>query len=107
MSDYRKEFPRFGALDVTLPEGLVDHSWRDDICPSFCIPGPDFDRTGVAALTLFIDYADLSERENKDLPRFAATTADPCSCEMSAPWLHTDDWEEVVAWIAANRPKEE
>src|SRR5690606_19746669 len=62
---YQVEFPRFGILDVQVPEGFCDTSWHNDVCPSFSkeLPNGNF-------LRIFIEYPDPAARETPDAARF-------------------------------------
>lgn len=100
--NYRTAFPDYGELDVTLPEGFVDASWHNDVCPCFEIQTDADAQTGHAGLTLFIDYADPAKRELGEVLRFSATLGDPHM--GGTKWFTTSDWDEMLAWIEANRP---
>lgn len=49
---YLAEFPDFGPLDVTIPDGFDDASWHNDGCPCWI--------HDELHLRLMIDYADRS-----------------------------------------------
>lgn len=102
IATYRTEFPDFGDLDVTLPEGFVDASDSQDMCPKFEIQRDIDMETGYASLTVFIDYADPEQRELGEVLRFTATTGD--TSMGSTEYFTTSEWPEMLEWIAANRP---
>src|ERR1700759_3198946 len=86
---YRTEFPDFDAdgaakLDSLLanPEAWVDVSWHNDTCPSIMCD----------VFVLYADYADPTQREFEEAPRFTM------HCE-DVILLMTDDWADVLAFI--------
>lgn len=70
----------------SIPEAWTDISYGDDCCPSWSV------RDGVS---VFVDYADPSMRELKLGKRFFVVDED-----NSASLLETDDWDEVLAFVA-------
>jgi hypothetical protein len=93
---YQKAFPDF-VLDVELPEGFEDTSWRNDACPSF---------THEASKTkIWIDYADTALREFPDSSRFSVEIYEPDTIlsEDDRWLLWSDDWSEVVALVQKRR----
>ena len=58
---YRKEFPDFN-LDVIIPEGFSDSSWKNDICPSWINMEHN--------IKLFIEYLEPEKREQEEMDRF-------------------------------------
>ena len=62
---YRTEFPDF-VLDVEIPEGFTDESWRNDVCPRF-----DKQLPNGSWLVLWVDYLDPNDREYTKEKRFA------------------------------------
>ena len=89
---YSTEFPGFPADAIpSLPEGFVDRSWHNDICPSFI--------HGESGIVLWIDHPDTTQREFEELPRFRAQRC--VNRRSDAGWLfdgseidlfETDDW---------------
>src|SRR5690606_5003177 len=60
---FHMEFPDYPVADMpTLPEGFEDHSWHNDMCPSFEHPG--------RGIQIWCDYADRELREFPETPRF-------------------------------------
>ena len=62
----------FGGGYAVPPEitaaGLVDCSWHNDVCPSFCLP-EQADHEG--AVRLWVDHPDPDQRERgSDAPRY-------------------------------------
>lgn len=97
---YLVEFPRFGLLDVELPEGFEDQSNFQNTCPHFELPGPDYDRTAEALLTIFIDYKHESSREFQGEHRFHAYVG---SSRNGAAAMSSDDWPSVLRFVARHR----
>lgn len=98
--NYREEFPEFGELDVELPEGFVDASWKNDAMPCFTYTHDD-----GSVLRLWVDYADikLSEirRERFCLQHFE----DEDMMEKALPDLCSNDFGRIVSdFMAAISP---
>lgn len=91
-----REFPDFDLATLpALPEGFVDHSWHNDVCPCF--------RYEKLRLTLWIDYADPAKRELKATCRFGLILEDwPISNSDAdrAYIAETDDWPAVLVAMA-------
>lgn len=97
MFKYQAEFPDFPDADLpAILDSFVDTSWHNDICPSFT--------SDALGLTIFTDYADAAKREFPDTKRFTVQTQDH-GVETSGPSLDTDDWAEVLAFVAARTLK--
>lgn len=96
---YQEAFPDFGALDVVLPEGFIDESWFKNTCPSFELPGPDNYASGWPLLTVFVDFADKSLRDEPAAKRFHVYIGPV----MDDADLSSDDWAEVLQFIALKR----
>lgn len=56
MSNYKQEFPDFDT-ELNLPEGWIDTSWHNDICPSF------EKQFGAVTYKIFCDYTNPDRRE--------------------------------------------
>lgn len=88
---YRKEFPDFGELDVTIPVGFIDQSWHNDACPRF----------ERGHYQLHIDYADRTLTEFPDGGlRFMLCVAHEDNPSHSETLIDTDDWSKVEAYFA-------
>lgn len=101
MADYQTEFPDFPAADMpAIPATFVDTSWHNDMCPSFT--------SDEIGLLLWVDYLDPSKRKfqdsqgNASYPRFSVQSQ-AHGIETSGPHLDTDDWTDVIAFIAARQ----
>lgn len=87
------EFPDFPADEMPeVPASFDDVSWHNDACPSFV--------SDALGLQIFIDYKDPNQREFPETERFSVQSQDH-GVEVSGPSLATDDWSEVLAFIAA------
>ena len=63
MRTLRSEFPDYDDT-ITLPEGWIDTSWHNDVCPSF-------EKTfGDTTFRLWCDYVDPERREMYGAMRF-------------------------------------
>jgi len=96
---YLVEFPRFGILDVALPEGFEDQSSFQNACPSFELPHPDAMDAEIPLLTIFIDFKEVDQREFKDDERFHVYIGE----RKQGPNLSTNDWREVQAYVQEQR----
>lgn len=99
---YLEEFPDFGPMDVEIPEGFVDVSWHNEACPCFVS-----EETGTF---LFVDYADLARREDKESTgvRFSLHVGQPSEHGIQRGdgddlLIATDDFTEIVDAIASRR----
>lgn len=85
---YKTEFPDF-VLDVDIPEGFEDTSYRNNSCPSWT----------KGDLTIFVDYADASLREFPEFNRFNVQRFNEAA-DSYEDVINTDDWQDVLAAIA-------
>ncbi|WP_157231082.1 hypothetical protein [Kiloniella laminariae] len=91
---YQTEFPEF-CLDVVIPEGFVDCSWRNDSCPSWMYT---FENGTV--IRIRIDYSDLNLRDFRSLPRFRCEYwEDDQITEDPIAFCLVDVWPTVLEWI--------
>lgn len=97
---YRDEFPDFGDVDVTIPDGFQDLSWHNDTCPSFGMELPGYPESDPRWIRVFIDYADKTKSEHPDNPRFLAVVDGELGSEP-ATQLASDAWKAVVGWLKA------
>lgn len=90
MSDlYKNAFPDF-VLDVAIPDGFVDDSWKNDICPKWYNEDKN--------LLLFIEYQDIRYRETPDEPRFMLAQVDSDQ-EFDKGLIITDDYQEILNYL--------
>jgi hypothetical protein len=84
---FKTEFPDFPEADMpALPEGFSDTSWHNDACPSYSSP----------SFHIFIDYADVTQREHPNTSRFTVSKTDD---DEVSPVLDTDNWSDVLEFI--------
>lgn len=89
---YQTEFADFD-IDVAIPFGFSDASWGNDVCPHW--------ESAELGLELWVDYADQAAREFPGGRRFnLMARADHLEATEG---LYTDDYEEVLAYIAGRR----
>lgn len=94
MADFRVEHPDFPAADMpAIPAGFEDTSWHNNSCPNFA--------SDAAGLEIWIDYLDPAQREHQG-PRFHVSSIRD-GIEVTGPWFQSDNWDEVLAFIASNR----
>ena len=85
MTNYEKEFPDFGPLGVSIPEGFTDTSWHNDACPSFT----------SEAFKIWVDYANPDNREIPQSTRFTLCRVD-AEGEYVSTVLASDNWADIV-----------
>jgi hypothetical protein len=89
---FQTEFTDFPAETLPpIPAGWTDQSWHNDTCPCFNAGNGN---------VVFIDYADTDLREWPESKRFTVQ-GDPEIVDHNDVLLETDDWSEVLAFIAA------
>lgn len=89
---YKNEFPNF-VLDVTIPEGFSDCSYRNDSCPRFEKDLPD-----GRCLIIWVDFADPKNREYLDCHRFSVDLHDHDFSYLKT-FIQSDDWQEIVDFV--------
>lgn len=88
---FQIEFPDFDPATMpAIPAGWVDQSWHNDMCPSFNA------RNGTV---VFVDFADLAQREFGDMVRRFSVQTDPETSDGNDVLLETDDWSAVLAFV--------
>jgi hypothetical protein len=94
---YRREFPDFPPEDMpAIPATFDDVSWYNNACPNFA--------SDPLQLEIWVDYLDPAKREHEGYPRFAVSQQRN-GIEVSGPSLETDSWDEVLAFIEAQRAR--
>jgi hypothetical protein len=90
---YRRAFPDFPELDVALPAGFKDISWRHDARPGFSKTLPNGHE-----LRLYIDYPNADDREEPAAARFYLGLYDDGQ-EHVRDLAITDDYNVVLKHI--------
>jgi len=89
MTDIAKEFPDYPVASLPeIPAGFVPSHWHNDACPSW----------GRNDLRLFVDYPDPADRDMDDGTRFSLQRESDAGVSVI---VDTDDWNTVLAFIAA------
>lgn len=97
MQNYQDQFPDF-ELDVAIPSGFVDTSFRNDICPSWT--------DAETGLQLFVDFKEPLDREFPESPRFTLHRADIVDGKTSlTDIILTESWSDVLKAIDAQRKR--
>lgn len=96
---YLIAFPDFGVLDVVLPDGSEDISFRNDTCPSFLVRR----YADGTSLVLYVDYADVGQREVKSGERFILQLMHG-SGDPGKVLLSTDDYADVLTEVGDGTP---
>jgi len=95
MRTYKSEFPDFGELDVELPQSFKDISWHNDACPCFeQVTAKEF------TIRVYIDYKDLIKRESSNSDYRFSVMAVYGKEEQNAGVMLSDDWNEILEFIA-------
>ncbi len=90
----RREFPDYDITTLpTLPEGFVDSSSYIDAAPSF--------ENQERGLKVYVDYANYADRESGRSQRFCVSRYDEESDDDEDVVLSTNDWAEVIRFLAA------
>jgi hypothetical protein len=89
---YKTAFPDF-TLDVTIPDGFRDDSYRNDTMPRFTKELPN-----GQTLTIWVDYADRTLSEYPDEPRFLAELMSFDGNYVET--LPADNWQTILDFIA-------
>lgn len=86
----KSQFPTFdqSTLPAILPEGFIDSSYRNDLCPSIM--------DEARQLQVFIDFADPVDRELSSIPRYTLVSSEGgASKELCA----SEIWGDVLKAI--------
>ena len=95
---YKYEFPNFDFEVPQLPEGFVDISWHNDVCPSFSC-----DLNDKQEMIIWVNYADEDRRECGGL-QFALVVKDidnDCDPLGFACELETNSWDAILEKITS------
>jgi hypothetical protein len=92
---FHMEFEDYPVADMpALPEGFEDHSWHNDMCPSF--------EHGGRGIQLWCDFADRELREFPESARFGVrfTTGNGiCDTLDDTFSFEAEEWSEVEAYL--------
>jgi hypothetical protein len=92
---WAQEFPEFPPADIPpMPAGFIDDSWGDDACPSFRRDERE------SCVRIWIAEADEYARDAESQTRFSIAR-EWDDGRIPDALLDTDDWSEVLAYIAA------
>lgn len=88
----KREFSDYDTTTLPpIPRSWTDQSWHNDACPSF---------NTETGMVVWVNYADPKDREIGELKRFIVQD-DPNVINSNDVLLETDDWEEVLVFVAA------
>lgn len=94
---YRTAFPDY-VLDVTVPDGFVDSSVRDDGMPSFT--------NSELGLLLMADYPDPQQRLIPGGARFALLQLRAGDeMDVSEVLLETDNYNDILRYVERYRSR--
>lgn len=95
IQQFQMEFDDYPVEDMpTMPEGFEDHSWHNDVCPSFEHPG--------RGIRVWTDYRDPGLREFPEGSRFGVhfTSGAPHYETLDDSYaFEADEWSEVEAFL--------
>ncbi len=94
---FQSEFPDYPAADMpTLPPGFEDTSWHNNSAPSI--------ENREQRVSIWMDYADESLREFPGGKRFTVNLTEEDGAHLNDEGdLHSDDWNEVLAFLIGER----
>jgi hypothetical protein len=88
MFNYKKEFRYFDFEIPPLPEGFVDMSWHNNICPSF-----ERELNETQIITLWVNYKNVKRRELRTKKFFITIETKD---EMDHVLIYeTDSWKVI------------
>lgn len=90
---YQDVFPRFGELDVVLPDGFVDDSSAKNAMPTF-----EMKLGNGNILRLWIDFADKAQSKFPNEKRFCLTVYDAKHKRLHDD-IRSDRWIETIIII--------
>lgn len=94
---YKYEFPNFDYDIPQLPEGFVDVSWHNDVCPSFSC-----DLNETQEMVVWVNYADENRRECGGLQfAFVIRDIDGEDTFNFEVELETNSWDEILNKISS------
>jgi len=99
---YKYEFPNFDYDIPQLPDGFVDVSWHNDVCPSFSC-----DLNEKQEMVVWVDFADENMRECGGqqftlVIQEIDNASDPLGFDSE---FETNSWDKLVAKISEIRGK--
>jgi len=90
--NYKYEFPNFDYDIPQLPEGFVDVSWHNDVCPSF-----SKDLNDKQEMVVWVNYANEDKRECGGLQfAFVIRAIDGEDTFNFQCELETNSWDEIL-----------
>ena len=90
--DYKTEFPDFDFEIPKIPDGFVDDSWHNDICPKF-----ERKYNETHKMVLGVNYLDENRREcgGKQFTVIIMESDDYFYVEPEYE-METDSWDEAI-----------
>jgi hypothetical protein len=95
---YRYEFPSFDYDIPALPDGFVDVSWHNDVCPSF-----SKDLNEDQEMVVWVNYADEDRREcgGKQFVLVVKDIDNDCDPLGFACEIETNSWDDILNKISS------
>ena len=98
MAKFHNVFTDYLLADMpAIPATWKDISWGNDACPSFQASGNDEN-----GLIVFVDYKNESDRELPESTRYSIVST--IDGENNYP-LDSDNWQDILAYVANNANK--
>ena len=89
--NYKTEFRYFDFDIPALPNGFIDMSWHNDVCPKF---ERKYNETDY--VTLWVNYADEDKRECGGKQFIVTILPFDDLCNDFETILETDSWDEAI-----------
>lgn len=99
LPQYLIAFPDFGELDIALPDGSKDISWKNNTCPSFVVKR----FSDGTSLVLYVDYQNMRDREVEGGKQFMLQL-NHGDGEPGKVVVSTDDYQQVLHEVANDIP---
>lgn len=89
--NFREEFPDYAPDSLPpIPPTWRDQSWHNDSCPCW---------NTDTGLLVYVDYADVAEREHNNAFCRFMVMADPEIHNHSDLLFESDDWQAVLYFV--------
>ena len=91
MFNYKREFRFFDFEIPPLPDGFIDMSWHNNVCPSF-----ERKYNDTEFVALWVNYANPKRRECGGKQFILTILQDNDLCNDIKFILETDSWDEML-----------
>jgi hypothetical protein len=91
MLNYKREFRYFDFEIPTLPEGFIDVSWHNNVCPTF-----ERNLNDVEVITFGVDYKNPKRRERGGKQFFILSEPDIYQSNDFKFIFETNSWDVAI-----------